>query len=180
MGEERRGRRPIVMLLSSRLATAAAASVITALVVGGVAAATSDTARHPGRAQTANATTQILGGSVPFVDVADLTSFVGLNGQAHATALVGSSAWFLPVGGTLSAFGARLDALAGGNVTFTVYKNGAATAVTCTIAYPDKKCPPAAGTVSFVAGDAVAVKIVNSSGGALNNVRWTALYVIPD
>jgi hypothetical protein len=61
--------------------------------------------------------------------------------------------------------------------TLTVRKNGANTAVTCTISNPNTSCSDLTHSVAFVAGDFISVAITASApapGGTPG--RWTAQF----
>ena len=82
----------------------------------------------------------------------------------------------MPTAGTLSNFYVHTAAVGSGWV-FTVYKNGTATAVLCTIASGAQDCNSGALSVSFVAGDKIAVGMTKNAGGAGGSAaRWTATY----
>jgi hypothetical protein len=93
---------------------------------------------------------------------------------------VGNVAFPVQSAGTLSHFTAKVQLAVGatGTLTFTVYKNGVATAVTCTVSgVAAKTCSDLTHTASFGPGDTVAVGAV--SGGTLPTlsiVGWAAQY----
>jgi hypothetical protein len=82
--------------------------------------------------------------------------------------------------GTLSHFTVKVQLFVGatGTATFTLYKNGVATAVTCTVSgVVTKTCSDVTHTASFSPGDTVAVGAVQ--GGTLPTlsiVGWAAQY----
>lgn len=67
---------------------------------------------------------------------------------------------------TLATLYAHSDALGGVNVTFTIYVNGVASAVTCTIAGGGTSASDNTHTASLVAGDVVTCQTVCSSASA--------------
>ena len=87
----------------------------------------------------------------------------------------------ITVGGTLSDLRIRLSDPPGGDgtIAFVVRKNGADTAVRCTVRGTRTKCDsPAGASVAFNAEDLIAVQ---SSGSSMASPRmtWTAKYALP-
>ena len=85
----------------------------------------------------------------------------------------------MQAGGTLSHFQVRLQLAVGvgGSITFTVYKNGAATAVTCTVSgVTAKSCSDLTHTVAFSPGDTVAVGAAQTLLPTFSIVGWAAQY----
>jgi hypothetical protein len=114
-----------------------------------------------------------IAGVVTFVDPADTSGFIGIGGEANLVPSAADAGSPVPAAGTLSGFRARLTAAAAGNVVFTLFVNGAATSVTCTVPAVQTTCADGAHTVALVAGDNVAVGVTNASG-LLRHVRWSA------
>jgi hypothetical protein len=114
-----------------------------------------------------------IAGVVTFVDPADTSGFIGMGGEANLAPSVADAGSPVPAAGTLSGFRARLTAGAAGNVVFTLFVNGAATSVTCTVPAVQTTCADGAHTVALAAGDTVAVGVTNASG-LLRHVRWSA------
>jgi hypothetical protein len=108
-----------------------------------------------------------------FVDATETLGFIGLGGEADLAAAPGDAASDIPAAGTLSAFRGHLTASTTGSVTFTLYVNGAATAVACTIAPATTGCADGTHTVVLAAGDVIAVRITKSAGALLRHVRWS-------
>jgi hypothetical protein len=79
--------------------------------------------------------------------------------------------------GTITVF--RAKAGTGGSTstsgTFTLYKNGSATAITCAIG-TGTTCNDTTHTVSFVAGDTIGVRFTTSAAETLANVRMSFWY----
>jgi hypothetical protein len=115
----------------------------------------------------------VLAGVVTFVDPLDTSGFIGMGGEANLIPAAADAGSPVPAAGTLSLFRARLTTAAAGNVVFTLFVNGAATAVTCTIAAAQTTCADGANTAPVAAGDTVAVGVTNGSG-LLRHVRWSA------
>jgi hypothetical protein len=115
----------------------------------------------------------VLAGVVTFVDPLDTAGFIGMGGEANLTLAPGDAGSPVPTAGTLSLFRARLASAAAGNVVFTLFVNGAATAVTCTVGAGQTTCADGADTVALAAGDTIAVGVTNGSG-LLRHVRWSA------
>jgi hypothetical protein len=89
----------------------------------------------------------------------------------------------MPYAGTLSNFEGRLNAAVtnpSGAGTFTVYKNGSPTAVTCggaSFTVGSFACTDLTNTVTFAAGDLIAVLYATTVNNSCCKVpRWTAQY----
>jgi hypothetical protein len=80
--------------------------------------------------------------------------------------------------GTLSNMRVHLSAAAGAsqNVVVTVYQNGVAQTMTCTINDPGTDCLINGFTVVFVAGDLMAVEALGSAGAGSGSVMWSAVF----
>ncbi len=82
--------------------------------------------------------------------------------------------------GTLNLFAAAIpDATTETNYVFTVYKNGVATGLTCTVNQGSTSCSDLANCVEFTAGDTMAVLFKGNSGtGTSDNRegRFTAVF----
>jgi hypothetical protein len=93
---------------------------------------------------------------------------------------VGNVAFPVLTAGTLSHFIAKLQLAVGvgGSATFTVWKNGGPTGVTCTVpaGLTSKSCSDLAHTASFSPGDTVAVAITQTLAPTLSIVGWAAQY----
>jgi hypothetical protein len=89
----------------------------------------------------------------------------------------------MAVGGTVSNLYIRLDGSPGssGSYTFTVRKNGADTTLGCMIPESATSCSDtdAAHSVSFNAGDLLAIKAVPTSSPSGRGMRWSAKFA-PD
>jgi hypothetical protein len=110
---------------------------------------------------------------VTFVDPQDGSGFIGVGGEANVASSASDAGSPISVSATLTGFRARLSAAASGSVVFTLFVNGSATSVTCTIPSGQTTCSDTTHTVGLVPGNAVAVSITNSSG-LLRHVRWSA------
>jgi len=86
----------------------------------------------------------------------------------------------MPVAGTLKNFFLRRDTpLAGGtSIAYTVRKNGADTAVTCTITTVSgaSTCSDLTHSVAFAAGDLISIGAVRTGTPTTQPTRWTAQY----
>lgn len=86
----------------------------------------------------------------------------------------------IPAAGTLQNFYVFVQAApaAGRSWTLTVRKNGADTAVTCTIpGFNSQSCSDTTHTVSFAAGDLIAVHVTASAPAPAGTPgQWTAVY----
>jgi Collagen triple helix repeat (20 copies) len=120
----------------------------------------------------------VLNGGASFVDALDTDGFVGLGQFPYVRTTEAVAAAKLAAGGTLSNFTASLGSSTGaaGPVVFTVFKNGTATAVTCSIPAPGSSCSDSSDTITFAAGDTFAVEIKNQTGVFLVDADWTAGY----
>ena len=116
-----------------------------------------------------------LSGSVTFVDPADLTGFSGIGGQQNVAATVTDAGSVIGSGGTISAFRGQLT-FPMGAVTFSLFVNGVATSLTCTVLAPGSACTDALHTVTLAAGDVIAVRIANASSNPLRHVSWSAKF----
>jgi hypothetical protein len=117
----------------------------------------------------------VIGGSVTFVDRLDATGFSGLGGAQNVAIAAGEAGSPLPTAGTVSDFQARAGSTVGGSgVVFTLFKNGAATAATCTVAAGGSTCTDTSDTITFAADDVIAVRIQNNSSGFIRDARWAA------
>jgi hypothetical protein len=120
----------------------------------------------------------VLAGGASFVDALDTDGFVGLGQFPYVRATEALAAVNLAAGGTLSNFTATLGSSSGatGPVVFTVFKNGTATSVTCSIPVPANSCSDSSDTITFAAGDTFALEIKNQTGVFLIDADWTAGY----
>jgi hypothetical protein len=117
----------------------------------------------------------VIGGVVAFVDHLDASAFAGIGGSQSVAPTAVEAGSPLPAGGSVTSFQGRAGSAVGGTgLVFTLFKNGAATAATCTIPSGDTTCSDAADTVNFAAGDVVAVRIQNNSSSFIRDARWTA------
>ena len=87
----------------------------------------------------------------------------------------------IPAAGTVKNFFALVETApqAGRTWTFTVRKNGADTAVTCTIAGDGvlRTCSDTVNTAAFVSGDLIAIRISASLLAPTNTpAQWTAQF----
>jgi len=87
----------------------------------------------------------------------------------------------MPVAGTVQNLYAFVQVVPGGTATWTltIRKNGANTAVTCTIQPAALSCSDNTHTASFVAGDLIAVLVTSSGAPAATPGQWTAVYAPP-
>jgi len=123
----------------------------------------------------------IIGGSSGTTMGNAATNFMGLFTVGSAT----ESVVQVPVqtSGTISNFDVRISAAAGtlpNSWTFTLRKNGASTAIACTISGTTAtQCGDAANSVSFSAGDLLTIQIVPNSTPTASIGRWTARLSTP-
>jgi hypothetical protein len=122
---------------------------------------------------------QVVGGGTAVAGTLVANGFMGMfvSGSSTTEAQVQQP---MPVAGTLKNFTIRLDAvLSGGtSITYTVRKNGVATALTCTIttASAAVTCSDVTHTASFAAGDLISIGSARSGTPAAQGTRWTAQY----
>jgi hypothetical protein len=124
---------------------------------------------------------ELIGGTSGATMTNNATTFMGMFSVANATeALVQ-----VPVqtSGTVSNFDVRISAAAGtlpNAWAFTLRKNGASTAITCTISGPTAtQCADNSDTVSFASGDLLTIQIVPTSAPTASIGRWTAKLSTP-
>lgn len=127
----------------------------------------------------------IVYGSADLIDRTTPLAYVGLGGTGAAPADAPTSDSLVPFAGILSNLGVHFvtDATAATTVTATIYKNDAATALTCRAnpATPGPfSCTDTVHSVAFAAGATLTLRVdnaANSNGtGSLSGVRWTAQY----
>ena len=84
----------------------------------------------------------------------------------------------LPIGGTLSNFHVRLHRTTAGDFwSFTVLKNSVDTSVSCTGLGSTASCSDTTNSISFAAGDRIAIKITQLVANAPGNrMQWTAQF----
>jgi hypothetical protein len=110
---------------------------------------------------------------VDFIDPLDVTGFVSLDTVRMVSATAGAVAAVVPVGGTLSKLNVHLVKVTG-SVTVTVFVNGAATTLTCTVLAASSTCADGVSTKVVAASDTIAVRIENTNGAVITNFSWTA------
>ncbi len=115
----------------------------------------------------------VVSGAVTFVDPADTAGFIGIGGEQNVASTVAVAGSQTPAAGTISGFRGHLTSSAAGTVVFTLFLNGAATSVSCSIAAGSATCLDGTHTVTVTAGDTIAVEITNASG-LLRNAGWSA------
>ena len=87
----------------------------------------------------------------------------------------------IPAAGTISKFYARLERPAGASgsgkgYTFTVRKNGADTALSCSISETALQCSDTTDSVAFAAGDLITIKAEPFSNPVEREMHWTAVF----
>jgi hypothetical protein len=65
---------------------------------------------------------------------------------------------------------------AGNSWTVTVRKNGASTAVTCSVTNPNLTCTDTTHSVAFAAGDLLDILVVGISTPTTARITWVATY----
>jgi hypothetical protein len=109
---------------------------------------------------------------------ASATNYFGVGGTVNGATLAEAETT-MPAGGTLSNFeGRTAAALSSGSVTFKVFKNGVETTVTCAIPSGQRTCTDSTHSVTFTAGDTLAVEVTTAAIGTGNQrqPRWSAKY----
>ena len=96
------------------------------------------------------------------------TFTMSLYAQATATPMI--------VAGTLSHFTVHFTANVSKETVLVVEKNGASTAITCTVAPTNKTCSDNTHTVVFAASDTVLVKATYFGSNGGTNPSWSATY----
>ncbi|HEX4520407.1 MAG TPA: hypothetical protein VH063_12570 [Gaiellaceae bacterium] len=116
-----------------------------------------------------------LSGVVGFLDPLDATGFIGEGGISNLAPTAAEAGSPVASAATVSGFRGRVgSAVGGGGVVLTLYLDGSATAVSCSIPSGSTSCTDSAHSVSISAGDVIAVQLANSTGTLLREVRWTA------
>jgi len=83
----------------------------------------------------------------------------------------------MPAAGTLKNFYVRADGAVGGtSIKYTVRKNGADTAVTCTMTSAQSTCSDTTNSVAFLAGDLISIGSTKTGSTTPQPTRWTAQY----
>jgi len=83
----------------------------------------------------------------------------------------------VPAAGTVKNFYVRADSAVGGtSIKYTVRKNGADTAVTCTMTSAQSTCSDTTNSVAFAAGDRISISSAKSGSTSNLRTRWTAQY----
>ena len=83
----------------------------------------------------------------------------------------------MPAAGTVRNLYVRADGAVGGtSISYTVRKNGADTAVTCTMTSAQSTCSNTANSVGFSAGDLISVATNKTGATNPQQTRWTAEY----
>ena len=86
----------------------------------------------------------------------------------------------VPMDGTLSMLEGGINgSTTGTDYTFTVYKNGTPTAITCTVSSGSVTCTDLSNSVQFCTGDRIAVNYVGDDDGTNSDNRvgrWIALF----
>jgi hypothetical protein len=119
--------------------------------------------------------TPIIGGGVDFIDPLDASGYVSLGRTGILAAAASDIGSVMPTDGTLSSLNVHLIH-ASGSVDVTVYVNGAATSMTCTVAAADSTCADTTNTAAITASDTIAVLIENTDGVAVTNFSWTGWF----
>jgi hypothetical protein len=110
-----------------------------------------------------------------FVDALDTTGFVGTVGSQNVFPSASEAASPVPITGTLSNFSVHTGTnVSGGPLVLTVFKNGVATSMACTIASGGSSCSDSSTTITVTTANTIAVRIENNSGNFVRNVAWTA------
>ncbi len=117
----------------------------------------------------------MIGGAIAFVDKLDTSGFSGLGGAQSVSPTAGEAGSPLAAGGVVTGLDGRAGSAVGGSgVTITLFKNGSATAATCTITSGGTSCTDSTHSVTFSTGDLIAVQIQNASASFVRMVRWSA------
>ncbi|HEY4517165.1 MAG TPA: hypothetical protein VJG64_04440 [Candidatus Paceibacterota bacterium] len=126
-----------------------------------------------GTAGTSNLT--IIGGGGEF-PCSNCTVFFPALSTLMAAANEQDAAQTLPASGTASMFYFHIKHNSTPNLTFTVMKNGTATAVSCSISGDSSAttCNDTTDSVAFSAGDTISIRSVGT--GIIETMRWTAQY----
>jgi hypothetical protein len=116
----------------------------------------------------------MISGVVAFVDPLDTTGFIGDAGIPNLAGTAAEAGSPIAAGGTASNFRGHVGSAVGaGGIVLTLYLNGSATAISCSIPSGSSSCSDLTHTVAVSAGDVIAVQLTNSTGTLLREVRWT-------
>ena len=86
----------------------------------------------------------------------------------------------VPFDGTLANLYVRAEGTVGGtSIVYTVRKNDADTAVTCTMTSAQSTCSDTANSVAFSAGDLISIGSAKTGATTPQVTRWTAQYFAP-
>lgn len=123
----------------------------------------------------------IVGGGSSFNGSYTDDNFIPLASSYRGTSF-DFSASRVPLSGTISLFGAAIpNATTETNYVFTVYKNGVATGLTCTVSQGSTSCSDLSNCVQFNAGDNMAVLYKGNSGSGTSDNRpgrFTAVFTV--
>ncbi len=109
--------------------------------------------------------TQILIAHSGSTQAASLTRYMSVQGVASSLYTTdGAASMVMPTDGVIDLLVVRLSGTAGSNRTFTLYKNGSPTALTCVVA--STTCSDAVNTVSYSAGDTISMEVVSIASGS--------------
>lgn len=114
----------------------------------------------------------LVGGSATFVDKAELTGFIGASGLPGVAAGANDVPFPISNAATMSGFSGSKQT-GGAAITFTLLKNGAATALSCTVASAATSCTDP-DSVTVTATDLLVVKVTHPAGAFDRYVRWSA------
>jgi hypothetical protein len=125
--------------------------------------------------------TEILTGYAALVPQGSSTGFIGLAGQPDVLASDADAAGVVPVTGKITSLYVTADAFGAGGqgaVTATLWHDGSATSVSCTLqpgGTSDATCNSTGVSVAIAAGDTVSIEITNNASKPfLRDVRWSA------
>lgn len=115
----------------------------------------------------------MLAGNVDFVDPADAAGFFGLGGTGFVAGAATDVQSAMPFAGTLSGFNVHVQSGSGAALILTVYKNGSATGISCTVISTAAQCA-SSSTLVFATGDTFAVGETRSGGSGVSHLGFTA------
>lgn len=103
-----------------------------------------------------------------------VTNYLSIVGSPTFSTTENISSFVLPVAGLIDHMYMQSNVAPGGSAsyTFTVEKNGADAAVTCTVSAAATTCNDLSNSVAFAAGDTVSIKSVPASSPATMKVRF--------
>jgi hypothetical protein len=110
-------------------------------------------------------------GTVSFIDPADSVGYVPVSGGSTAVANRSDAEIALPRAGTMTGLSVGLTARQG-TTTLTLWVNGVATALACTVPAQGSTCSDTGESIAVAAGDVVSFKYAADGTPPIKNLRY--------